>query len=103
MQRLDEVMRDIEWVGVAEERVELVAVVAASEDNNEEVSGDVQHGKDSEPHCGKSLETWSGHYRVVQVIVDPGWVDIDDLSSTSCIWRQLEHWLIRLMSWVELI
>ena len=58
VQRLDEVMRDVEGVAVAEERVELVAIVATSEDDDEEVGGDVQHGEDSETDCGKSLEIW---------------------------------------------
>ena len=66
VQRLDEVMRDVEGVGVAEERVELVAVVAASEDDDEEVGGDVQHGEDSETdyhrRCG--LE----HYMMEQMV-----------------------------------
>ena len=37
--------------------MELVAAVAAAEDDDEEVGGDVQHGEDSEPDCGKSFDT----------------------------------------------
>ena len=77
VQRLDEVMRDVEGVAVAEERVELVAVVAASEDDDEEVGGDVQHGEDSEPHCHRrcGLE----HYMMEKVLplLPTGWVTSD--------------------------
>ena len=51
-------------IPVAEERVEIVAAVAASEDDGEEVGGDVQHGEDSEPDCEKSLKMC---FRALQV------------------------------------